>query len=58
MLLHIYVKHSNKVPTTKLPSPGADIDVNQSHDVLSLNPVGKGKPEYGDCRRRNLMSCK
>ena len=47
-----------KVPTTNLPSPGADIDVNQSHDVLSLNPTGRGKPEYGDCRRRNLMSCR
>ena len=47
-----------KVPTTNLPSPGADIDVNQSHDVLSLNPTGRGKPKYGDCRRRNLMSCK
>ena len=46
-----------KVPTT-LSSPGADIDVNQSHDDLSLNPTGRGKPDYGGCRRRNLMSCK
>ena len=46
-----------KVPT-KTKSPGADIDLQKSHDALSLNPSGRGKPEYGACMRRNLINCK
>ena len=46
-----------KVPT-KPTSPGADTDLHKSHDDLSLNPSGRGKPEDGACMRRNLIKCK
>ena len=39
-------------------SSGVDIDLQQSHDVLPLNPFERDKPEYGACMRRNLISCK
>ena len=44
--------------STNATFPGADIDLQQSHDVLPLNPPGRGKPEFGVCRGRNLINCK
>ena len=39
-------------------SPGADIDLQRSHDVLPPNPRGRDKPEDDACRRRKLVNCR
>ena len=51
--------HNNtrvKVPTNLTP----DEDTNPigTNDVLPLNPLGRGKTENGELRRRKLLSCK
>ena len=56
MMVKVYNTRA-RVPTNST-SPGADIDLQQSNDVLSLNPSGRDKPEYGACMRRNLISTK
>ncbi|XP_072015018.1 uncharacterized protein [Amphiura filiformis] len=47
-----------KVPNSIITSPGADIDLQRSHDALPRNPDGRDKSDEGACRRRNLVNCK
>ena len=51
-------QNNTRVRVPKNLTSDAGIDWQQSNEVVSLNPPGRGRTEDGACKTKNLVSCK